>query len=149
MSSKKEKATDSAKRVGEVAAALRDNEYVQRLVEDEELRDTLRESFDAARSAYDRANKGKGPTARKVVEDKKLQDDLRRAADSLRSATETLREPAPAEKASSGAGRLLLIAFAGAILAVAVSEDLRRALLDKLFGAEEDFEYTSSTSPEA
>lgn len=145
--SKQDKALESAQRAGELAAALRENEYVQRLIEDEELRDTLRESFDAARSAYDRANRGKGPTARKVVKDKKLQEDLRKAADSLREAKETLEKPPPSER-SSNAGRLLLIAFAGAILAVAVSEDLRRALLDKLFGAEEEFEYTSTTSPQ-
>jgi hypothetical protein len=41
----------------------------------------------------------------------------------------------------------LLIAFVGAVVALVVSEDLRKALLDKVFGAEEEFEYTSTTSP--
>lgn len=148
MGSKQERAKESAQRAGELAAALRENEYVQRLIEDEDLRETLRESFDAAKSAYDRANKGGGPTAKKVVKDKKLQEDLRQAAESLREAKQSLEQPPPSER-SSGAGRLLLIAVAGAILAVAVSEDLRRALLDKLFGAEEDFEYTSTTAPQS
>jgi hypothetical protein len=35
----------------------------------------------------------------------------------------------------------------GAILALVISEDLRKALLDKVFGAEEEFEYTSTTTP--
>jgi hypothetical protein len=30
---------------------------------------------------------------------------------------------------------------------VLLSEDIRKALLDKLFGAEEEFEYSSTTSP--
>ena len=33
--------------------------------------------------------------------------------------------------------------------AIALSEDLRKAVLDQLFGAEEEFEYSSSTAPPA
>jgi hypothetical protein len=40
-----------------------------------------------------------------------------------------------------------LIGLAGAALAIILSEDLRKAVLDKLFGAEEEFEYTSTTTP--
>ena len=80
-----------------------------------------------------------------MLEDKKLQKDLRNASEALRAASDALREP---EKKSGGStfGRLLLIAFIGAVLAIALSEDLRKTLLDKLFGAEEEFEYTSTTS---
>ena len=46
-------------------------------------------------------------------------------------------------------GQLLLLAFVGAVLAIALSEDLRKSLLDRLFGAEEEFEYTSTTTPPA
>ena len=35
----------------------------------------------------------------------------------------------------------------GAGAAVAMSEDLRKRVLDLLFGAEEEFEYTSTTMP--
>ena len=63
--------------------------YVQRLVEDDDLRANLREAYDSARDAYDRAVDGKGPA--KVLEDKKLQADLKTAAESLRSAAEALR----------------------------------------------------------
>ena len=41
-------------------------------------------------------------------------------------------------------GLLLLIVGAGA--ALALSEGLRKKVLDALFGAEEEFEYTSTTS---
>jgi hypothetical protein len=41
---------------------------------------------------------------------------------------------------------LLLLVIAGA-LALALSEDLRGKVLDLLFGAEEEFEYSSTTAP--
>ena len=37
--------------------------YVQRLIEDEELRDNLREAYDAGRNAYSRASGAKRPSA--------------------------------------------------------------------------------------
>ena len=40
-----------------------------------------------------------------------------------------------------------MVAIVGAAVALAVSEDLRKKVLDALFGAEEEFEYTSTTSP--
>lgn len=120
--------------------------YVQRLIEDDDLRSDLRDAYEAARDAYERAVNGKG-TAKSVLEDKKLQDDLRTAADSLRSASDVLREPEKKRKEGGGLGKLLLVAIVAAVLAIALSEDLRKALLDKLFGAEEEFEYTSTTSP--
>ena len=122
--------------------------YVQRLIEDEELRDNLREAYVAGRQAYDRASGAKRPSA--LLDDKKLQRDLKSASESLRAASEALREP---EKRPSSGGhpflKLLVIAFIGAVLAIALSEDLRKAVLDQLFGAEEEFEYTSTTSPPA
>ena len=43
-----------------------------------------------------------------------------------------------------------MLVLIGAAVALVVSEDMRKALLDKLFGAEEEFEYTSTTRrPEA
>ena len=40
-----------------------------------------------------------------------------------------------------------MIALIGAVLALVLSEDLRKAVLDRLFGAEEEFEYSSQTTP--
>lgn len=116
--------------------------YVQRLVEDDELRDNLRDAYESGRSAYGRASGAKRPSD--VLEDKKLQKELRNASESLRAATDALREPE--KKGGSTLGRLLLLAIVGAVLALALSEELRKTVLDKLFGAEEEFEYTSTTS---
>ena len=125
--------------------AVRSNTYVQRLVEDDELRDNLRNAFESARKAYARMSNGKGPV-KAVAENKKVQRDLREAATSLKDAAESLRDGK--KKKKRGKGRLLLIALIGGGIALAASEGLRKKVLDALFGAEEEFEYTASTTPE-
>ena len=134
----------TAARATDIYETARENPYVQRLIEDEELRDSLRDAFEAARGAYDRATgNGKG-TVKAVTSDKKVQKELRTASENLRDASERLR--APKRKRKGKLGRLILLAVVGAIVALAVSEDARKAVLDALFGAEEEFEYTSTTS---
>ena len=120
--------------------AVRSNEYVQRLIEDQELRDNLRSAFTSAKKAYGRVN-GKGPV--KALDDKKVQRELKDAATSLKEAAESLR----GQKKKRRKGRLLLVGLVGAGLALALSEGLRKKVLDGLFGAEEEFEYTATTTP--
>ncbi|MEO7197054.1 MAG: hypothetical protein ABIZ50_01130 [Solirubrobacterales bacterium] len=141
MASKKKIAGKAAKaKAGSAADTARP--YVQRLIDDDDLRDNLRRAYDSAQDAYGRASGAKRPSD--VLEDKKLQKDLRTASESLRAASEALREP---EKSGGSAlGKLLFVAIIGAVLALALSEDLRKKVLDQLFGAEEEFEYTSTTS---
>jgi hypothetical protein len=137
------RATQTADRAADLYAAARENPYVQRLIEDDELRDNLRKAFESARGAYGRATgNGKSPVSA-VTSDKKVQKDLRSAAESLREASEQLRAP---KKRKSKLGRLILIAMVAAALALIFSEDARKTVLDALFGAEEEFEYTSTTS---
>jgi adenylosuccinate synthase len=123
--------------------AVRSNTYVQRLVEDEELRENLRSAFESARKAYTRMSNGKGPV-KAVTEDKKVQRELRDAATSLKDAADSLR----GKRKKRSKGRLLLVALVGGAVALAASEGLRKKVLDALFGAEEEFEYTASTTPE-
>ena len=138
------RATQTADRATDLYSAARENPYVQRLIEDEELRDSLRDAFEAARGAYSRATgNGKG-AVKAVTSDKKVQKDLRSAAESLRNASEQLR--APRRRKKSRLGRLVLFALVGAAIALVLSEDARKTVLDALFGAEEEFEYTSTTS---
>jgi hypothetical protein len=136
-------------RAGEAARAARHNRYIERLIEDEELRGSLLAAYGAARSAYGRMSNGK-PAGKALFEDRKLQSELRDAANALREAADTLREPAPKphrRRRRGGPGRkLLLLVLAGA-LALALSEDLRAKVLDLLFGAEDEFEYSSTTIP--
>jgi hypothetical protein len=134
-----------ANQAADLYSTARDNPYVQRLIEDEELRDSLRNAFEAARGAYTRATgNGKG-AVKAVTSDKKVQKDLRSAAESLREASEALKAPRKKRK-KSRLGRLILFGIVAGIVALVVSEDARRTVLDALFGAEEEFEYTSTTS---
>jgi hypothetical protein len=118
--------------------------YVRRLIEDDDLRESLVEAFEAARDAYSRVANGKGPV-RALTEDKKVHQDLRTAAESLREAAEGIQGRRSRRKGRGGKLLLLVIVTAGLVLAL--SEDLRKALLDALFGPEEEFEYTSTTTP--
>lgn len=132
-----------ADRATDIYETARENPYVQRLIEDEELRDSLRDAFEAAKGAYGRATgNGKG-AVKAVTSDKKVQKELRSAAENIREASERLRAP---KKKKSRLGRIVLLAIVGAALALAFSEGARKTVLDALFGAEEEFEYTSTTS---
>jgi hypothetical protein len=133
-----------ARQAREAARSAGSNPYVRRLIEDEELRGNVRDAFEAARHAYQRMSNGKGPV-KAIAEDKKVQRDLRNAAESLREASDQLR----GKRKKRRWGRLLFIALIGAGLAIALNEDLRKAVLDRLFGAEEEFEYSSTTTPAA
>ena len=132
-------------KAGDAARSVASNPYVRRLLEDEELRQNIRVAFEAARNAYGRMLNGKGP-AKAVMDDKKVQRDLRTAAESLRDASQRLRGRRTGRR-RFGLGKALLLAILGAALVLILSEDVRNAVLDRLFGAEEEFEYTSTTTP--
>ncbi|MDE3069430.1 MAG: hypothetical protein KGJ43_01750 [Acidobacteriota bacterium] len=137
-------------KVSDLAIAARGNPYVQRLIEDRELRQTLRGAYGAARSAYGRLNNGKAPR-KALLDDRKLQRDLADAMGALREASSALIE-APSRSVSrprrkSRARRSLTLLIAGSVLALVASKDLRSKVLDLLFGAEEEFSYSSTTAP--
>ena len=140
-------ASKKATRARDAAEGAWTNPYVQRIVQDDSLRDDVRVAYEKLRSAYGRASNGKGP-AKALLEDKKLQKDLKTAGDALRSASVSLREGQKKPKRRR-LGRMLLLGIIGAGLALVLSEDLRNKLLDALFGAEEEFDYTSTTTPAA
>ena len=101
-----------------------------------------RVQLEAARKAYGRVANGKRP-AQALMEDRKVHRDLRKTAESLRQASEQLR----GRRRKRRWGRWLVIGLIGAGLAIALNEELRKTVLDWLFGAEEEFEYTSTTAP--
>jgi hypothetical protein len=136
------KSTRRAQRARSAAAAAGSNPYLRRIVEDEDLRSSVATAFEAARDAYDRLS-ANGSVVDAAIDDKKLHSDLKTAAENMREATRRLK----GEEQKRRWGRLLMIAFVGAVLAVVFSEGLRKSLLDALFGAEEEFEYTSTTTP--
>ena len=139
-------AKDRISKAGEAARAAQRNRYLQRLVEDEELRGTLLAAYGAARSAYGRMSNGK-PATQALFEDRKLQRELKEAANALRDASSALREPPKRRRRGGGMGRSLLLLAVAGVLAMALSEGLRSKVLDLLFGAEEEFDYSSTTAP--
>jgi hypothetical protein len=132
-------------KAGDAARSVASNPYVRRLIEDDELRENIRVAFEAAKDAYARMSNGKGP-ATTLMDDKKVHRDLQVAAESLRDASQQLR----GRRRRGGGftlGKALIVGIVGAALVLILSEDARNAVLDKLFGAEEEFEYTSTTTP--
>ena len=141
------KSKAKAAKASSVTAVAAASPYVQRLVQDDQLRGDLKTAFDSARGAYGRINNGKAPT--QLLDDKKLQKELSTAATALRSASEALRDGPKKRRKRSGGGlrRLVFLALVGGIAAVALSEGVRNKVLDALFGAEEEFDYQSTTAP--
>ena len=137
-------AKKKAAKAGAAAAAVKRSPYVQRIAEDDELRANLWSAYESARDAVGRLQNGKSPT-KQIFDDKKLQKDLKAASESIRDAAVALRE-APQKQRKGGFGRVLLLGIVGGAVALAVSEGLRKKVLDALFGAEEEFEYTSTTT---
>jgi hypothetical protein len=135
-------------KVGDATRAAQPTQYIQRLVEDEELRSNLLSAYAAARSAYGRLSDGK-PATEVLFEDRKLQEELNNAVNALRQAGSTLREvPKPPARRKRRIGRSLVALAVGSVAALALSEGLRSKLLDLLFGAEEEFDYSPTTAPE-
>ena len=141
MASAKKKAAKAQR----AAVKARYNPYVQRVVDDEDLRSDIVQAYESSRDAFGRLSNGKSPS-KALFDDKKLQKDLKQAAESFRDAAVALREAPQKQKSGGGFGKVLIVGIVGAGLALALSEGLRKKVLDALFGAEEEFEYTSTTS---
>jgi hypothetical protein len=115
--------------------------YARRLVEDAELRAQLGRGLDASRRAYERIAKAKKPA--KLLDDKRLQSDVQEALEAFRDAAVGVTAGAKATaRRGKRRGRKLMIVVVGGAVALVASEDLRKKVLDTLFGAEEEFEYT-------
>ncbi len=143
-------AKDKAESAAAAARSAGHNPYVQRIIHDEVLRDNMVVAAEAARNAFARLSNDKKP-AKALMDDKKLHRELKRSSEALREATYALKDAPkrskPKSKRKGGIGRLLLVAIIGGAVAMAASEGLRNKVLDALFGAEEEFDYSSNTTP--
>jgi hypothetical protein len=135
----------------EEAAGIKEaHPSLRRLVEDAELRANLDHAVAATKRAYARFTAAKTPT-QALLEDRKLQAEIRKALDSLRDVTAALADApgtagAPARKRRRPLRKLMLLGGVGAA-AVAAIPPLRSKLLDALFGAEEEFQYSPPPAP--
>jgi hypothetical protein len=142
----KDRAQHSAETGAALVEQLRENAYVQRLIEDAKLRDTIQEAVEHGRKAYGRASNAKNP-GKALLNDKKLQKQLRTSYIAAKSATTTLRDaPNAKAKKSHTFRRLVLFSLFGGIVALAASSGARSKVLDLLFGPEETFDYTPTSN---
>ena len=142
-------AKDKFSKAGDATRAAQQSRYIQRLVEDEDLRSNLVSAYAAARSAYGRLSDGK-PATEVLFEDRELQQEINNAVNALREATGSLREaPKAPVRRKRGIARSLVLLAVGSVAALALSEGLRSKLLDLLFGSEEEFDYSSSSANES
>ncbi len=115
--------------------------YVQRAIQDEELRDNLRSAFATARDVYDELVGGRGVTAvaGKVASDKDIQDQLRSAIEDLRNAADRIQ----GKDEHKGRNTSLLLAgiALGILFNPMTGPETRRWLKDKIFGEDEEFGY--------
>jgi hypothetical protein len=137
MASKKQKAQNAAMQA-------RANPYLRRIAEDEDLRQNVYDAYESVRKAYSRLSNGKSPT-KQIFDDKKFQKEVKNAASNVRDASVALHEAPKKRGGGLSLKRVLLVGAVGTGVALAVSEGLRKKVLDTLFGAEEEFEYTSNT----
>jgi hypothetical protein len=144
----RKKAKETVENGAEATGLPEASAYLKRLVDDAELRDTLGRAVEASRRVYERLGKTRKPG--KLLDDEKLQADVQEAIDAFRNAAAGLAQ-APREGARKGRrfGRKLVILGLGGALALAGSEGLRSKVLDALFGAEEEFEYTPPPADDA
>ncbi len=133
-------------KAGQAYSSARDNQYVRRLIEDEELRGSLIAAALAGRKALQRIQNNRASAVESVTQDRRVKKELQSAADSLRDAAERIKSP---PKKRHPFRKLLLIGVVTGGLVLVFSESARKSLLDAIFGAEEEFVYTSTTSPEA
>jgi hypothetical protein len=120
--------------------------YVQRAVQDEDLRENVKAAFQAARDVYDEllGNRGVTTIAARVATDKEIQDRLRDAIDELREASERVQ----GKKDHGGRNATLLLAgiALGVLFNPVTGPATRKWLSDMLFGGDDDFTYSGGSS---
>jgi hypothetical protein len=126
-------------------ASIKDNPYIQRVIEDGALRDNVTNVIESSKGAYEQLVSNGAPH-KAVLEDSKLHEHVQAAAGSVRDIALALNDvdakAGKPFKKKKRRGRTLLVLLVGAGVALALSEGLRNKLLDALFGKEEEFQYT-------
>lgn len=131
-------------RFGDTADNLRP--YVERAIKDEEIRNNVRDAFNAARDIYAElmGPRGMVPLAARVATDEDIQDNLRRAIEDLRKAANRIQGK---QEHSARNTTLLLAGIAIGVLFNPVTGPATREWLKGLLGGgDEDFTYQGNNS---
>jgi hypothetical protein len=143
MANTRDKVTDAADTV---------KPYVERALHDEELRTSVRNAYQSARSIYDElvAKRGVTGVATRVATDKDIQAELRSAVDELRTAA---RRVQGGKRAGDHGGRNTLLLVIGIALGIlfnpVTGPKARKLLADRLLGGGDDFTYQGNGSTSA
>ena len=117
--------------------------YVDRALHDEDLRDNLKEAFNAAREVYAELLGGRNLTATAVraATDKEIQENLRKTVEELRTAANRIQG-----KEDHGARNTMLLLAgitAGILFNPMTGPQTRKWLMDKIAGeGTDDYTYT-------
>jgi hypothetical protein len=131
-STTKDKVSDAANNV---------RPYVDRAINDAELRENVRNAYESARSIYNELIGKRGVTgiATRVATDKDLQEELKSAIADLRKAADRVQGR---EAHKNRNGGLLLVGIAlGILLNPITGPQTRKWLSNRLFGGGDDFTY--------
>jgi hypothetical protein len=132
MASTRDKVSDAADNV---------KPYVDRALHDEELRESVRNAYESARTVYNEliGKRGMSGFASRLATDKDIQDELRSTIAELRKAADRVQGR---EQHKSRNGSLLLIGIAlGVLFNPFTGPATRKWLSDRLFGGGDDFTY--------
>ena len=115
--------------------------YVDRALHDEELRESVRNAYESARTIYNEliGKRGVSGVATRIATDKDIQDELRSTITELRRAADRV-QGREAEKSRNGALLFLGIAL-GVLFNPITGPATRKWLSDRLFGGGDDFTY--------
>ena len=126
-------------KVSDAAGTVRP--YVDRALNDAELRDNVRSAYESARSIYDEllGNRGVTGVAARVATDKDIQAELRSTISELRRAAE--RVQGREEHKSRNGGLLFFGILLGILFNPFTGAQTRKWLSDRVLGGGDDFTY--------
>jgi len=115
--------------------------YVDRALHDEELRESVRNAYESARTIYNEliGKRGVSGVATRIATDKDIQDELRSTITELRRAADRVQGN---EERKSRNSTLLFVGIAlGVLFNPVTGPATRKWLSDRLFGGGDDFTY--------
>jgi hypothetical protein len=137
MAKTKDKVSDAASTV---------KPYVDRVMQDEDLRENVRNAYESARTIYEELMGPRRVTglATRVATDRDIQNELKSVVAELREAAERVQ----GRKEHGGRnGFLLLVGIAlGALFNPITGPQTREWLSNRLFGGDDDFTYQGGNS---